>query len=60
MALQPDTTIGPYRVTAQIGEGGMGQVYRATGRHMAQRVLLRLLVLVLTTLGPKAADSSWP
>lgn len=27
----------------------------ATGRHMAQRVLPRLLVLVLTTLEPKAS-----
>ena len=29
MALEPDTTIGPYAVTAKIGEGSMGEVYRA-------------------------------
>ena len=43
MPLTAGTRLGPYEVTAQIGVGGMGEVYRATdtnlGRHVAIKVL---------------------
>ena len=43
MALQPNTTIGPYRITALIGKGGMGQVYQATDTKLNRQVALKVL-----------------
>ncbi len=48
MALSPGSRVGPYEVLAQIGAGGMGEVYRAAdqrlGRDVAVKVIRRALV----------------
>jgi WD40 repeat protein/serine/threonine protein kinase len=36
---------GPYLIAELIGEGGMGQVFRATHKHMARTVALKLIRL---------------
>jgi len=43
MALAAGTRIGPYEVTARIGEGGMGEVYRATDTNLARQVAIKVL-----------------
>jgi serine/threonine-protein kinase len=41
--LSAGTRLGPYEVTAQIGEGGMGQVYRATDTTLGRQVAIKIL-----------------
>ena len=47
MALQPGTRLGPYEVTAQIGVGGMGEVYRATDTKLKRQVAIKVLPATL-------------
>ena len=43
MALTPGTRIGIYEITAQIGEGGMGAVYRGTDPTLSRQVAIKIL-----------------
>ena len=47
LALPPGTRLGVYEVTAQIGEGGMGQVFRATDTRLKRQVAIKILPPVL-------------
>ena len=43
LALTPGTRLGVYEITAQIGEGGMGEVYRATDTTLSRQVAIKIL-----------------
>ena len=43
MSLTPGTRLGVYDITAQIGAGGMGEVYRATDTNLKRQVAIKVL-----------------
>ena len=43
MFLTAGTRIGPYEIAAQIGAGGMGEVYRATDTNLKRQVAIKIL-----------------
>ncbi len=43
MALAPGTRLGPYEVLVPIGQGGMGEVYRAKDTKLGRDVALKIL-----------------
>ena len=51
MSLSPGTRIGAFEVTVQIGEGGMGEVYKATDINLKRAVAIKVLPT------PVAADA---
>ena len=55
MAIRPGTRLGPYEVAALVGEGGMGQVYRATDTNLKRAVAIKVLPVAFAGDGGRLA-----
>ena len=53
--LAAGTTLGPYKILAPIGAGGMGEVYRARDTRLGREVAVKVLPAHLAASGDLAA-----
>jgi eukaryotic-like serine/threonine-protein kinase len=55
VSLTPGTRLGPYEINAQVGAGGMGEVYRATDTNLNRPVAIKVLPEAVAADGERLA-----
>ena len=53
--MSPGVRVGPYEIVAQIGAGGMGEVYKATDTNLKRGVAIKVLPEVVAVDGERLA-----
>ncbi|MBK6406122.1 MAG: protein kinase [Holophagales bacterium] len=48
MTIAPGSRLGPYEITGKLGEGGMGEVWRATDSKLKREVAIKVLPAAFT------------